>query len=68
MTSHLTNACLAVSVAFDWYFTSRTLENNRRNVWFAEFWEETFNCSLTASSRGQHSRKCTGQWDLQGAL
>ncbi|XP_075869402.1 metabotropic glutamate receptor 7-like [Nelusetta ayraudi] len=47
--------------AFDWYFTSRTLENNRRNVWFAEFWEETFNCSLTASSRGQHSRKCTGQ-------
>lgn len=54
--------------AFDWYFTSRTLENNRRNVWFAEFWEETFNCSLTASSRGQHSRKCTGQWGLQGAL
>lgn len=68
MTSHLTSACLAVSAAFDWYFTSRILENNRRNVWFAEFWEETFNCSLTASSRGQHSRKCTGQWGLQGAL
>ncbi|TRZ11563.1 hypothetical protein HGM15179_015524, partial [Zosterops borbonicus] len=32
---------------FDTYFTSRTLENNRRNVWFAEYWEENFNCKLT---------------------
>uniref|UniRef100_A0A672U6L1 Glutamate metabotropic receptor 6 n=1 Tax=Strigops habroptila TaxID=2489341 RepID=A0A672U6L1_STRHB len=26
------------------YFTSRSLENNRRNLWFHEFWEEDFNC------------------------
>ncbi|KAF0036160.1 hypothetical protein F2P81_011472 [Scophthalmus maximus] len=29
---------------FDEYFTALTLENNRRNVWFAEFWEENFDC------------------------
>ncbi|KAA0712432.1 Metabotropic glutamate receptor 7 [Triplophysa tibetana] len=47
---------------FDVYFTSRTLENNRRNVWFAEFWEENFNCKLMSSSKREDtSRKCTGQ-------
>ena len=53
---------LAWSVSgFDAYFTSRTLENNRRNVWFAEFWEENFNCKLMSSSKKEDtSRKCTG--------
>ncbi|XP_043977534.1 metabotropic glutamate receptor 7 isoform X4 [Gambusia affinis] len=47
---------------FDAYFTSRTLENNRRNVWFAEYWEENFNCKLMSSSKkDDSSRKCTGQ-------
>uniref|UniRef100_A0A8C9XX93 Glutamate metabotropic receptor 7 n=1 Tax=Sander lucioperca TaxID=283035 RepID=A0A8C9XX93_SANLU len=47
---------------FDTYFTSRTLENNRRNVWFAEYWEENFNCKLMSSSKkDESSRKCTGQ-------
>uniref|UniRef100_A0A8C9WPS7 Glutamate metabotropic receptor 7 n=1 Tax=Scleropages formosus TaxID=113540 RepID=A0A8C9WPS7_SCLFO len=47
---------------FDVYFTSRTLENNRRNVWFAEYWEENFNCKLMSSSKKEDtSRKCTGQ-------
>ncbi|XP_046882458.1 metabotropic glutamate receptor 7 [Hypomesus transpacificus] len=47
---------------FDAYFTSRTLENNRRNVWFAEYWEENFNCKLMSSSKREDtSRKCTGQ-------
>ncbi|NWS36744.1 GRM7 protein, partial [Polioptila caerulea] len=48
---------------FDTYFTSRTLENNRRNVWFAEYWEENFNCKLTitGSKREDTDRKCTGQ-------
>lgn len=42
---------------------TRSLENNRRNIWFAEFWEENFNCKLT-SSGGQSddsTRKCTGE-------
>ncbi|XP_071612480.1 metabotropic glutamate receptor 7 [Heliangelus exortis] len=48
---------------FDAYFTSRTLENNRRNVWFAEYWEENFNCKLTisGSKKEDKDRKCTGQ-------
>ncbi|XP_042835385.1 metabotropic glutamate receptor 7 isoform X4 [Panthera tigris] len=47
---------------FDAYFTSRTLENNRRNVWFAEYWEENFNCKLTisGSKKEDTDRKCTG--------
>ncbi|KAL7843208.1 hypothetical protein AOLI_G00247200 [Acnodon oligacanthus] len=52
----------ATIAGFDAYFTSRTLENNRRNVWFAEFWEENFNCKLMSSSKKEDtSRKCTGQ-------
>ncbi|KAG7259816.1 hypothetical protein CRUP_014574, partial [Coryphaenoides rupestris] len=48
--------------AFDAYFMSRTLENNRRNVWFAEYWEENFNCKLMSSSkRDESSRKCTAR-------
>ncbi|XP_054464748.1 metabotropic glutamate receptor 7-like [Anoplopoma fimbria] len=47
---------------FDEYFTGLTLENNRRNVWFAEFWEENFDCRLlSASKREDTSRKCTGK-------
>ncbi|XP_045079662.1 metabotropic glutamate receptor 7 [Coregonus clupeaformis] len=52
----------ATIAGFDAYFTSRTLENNRRNVWFAEYWEENFNCKLmSASKKEDTSRKCTGQ-------
>ncbi|XP_077572000.1 metabotropic glutamate receptor 7-like isoform X1 [Stigmatopora nigra] len=47
---------------FDEYFTALTLENNRRNVWFAEFWEENFDCRLLSTSKKEDtSRKCTGQ-------
>ncbi|NWT27421.1 GRM6 protein, partial [Cardinalis cardinalis] len=35
-----------VPPSFDEYFTSRSLENNRRNLWFHEFWEDDFNCRL----------------------
>ncbi|KAE8574189.1 hypothetical protein XENTR_v10024987 [Xenopus tropicalis] len=47
---------------FDQYFTSRTLENNRRNIWFAEFWEDDFKCRLTRSAARPEDprRKCTG--------
>ncbi|KAM6150776.1 metabotropic glutamate receptor 6 isoform 3-T3 [Erethizon dorsatum] len=48
---------------FDQYFMTRSLENNRRNIWFAEFWEENFNCKLSSSgSQAEEStRKCTGE-------
>ncbi|XP_022522297.2 glutamate receptor, metabotropic 8a [Astyanax mexicanus] len=47
--------------AFDRYFRSRSLSNNRRNVWFAEFWEENFNCKLGMhAKRPWSNKKCTG--------
>uniref|UniRef100_A0A8C5APK3 Glutamate metabotropic receptor 8 n=1 Tax=Gadus morhua TaxID=8049 RepID=A0A8C5APK3_GADMO len=47
--------------AFDRYFRSRSLSNNRRNVWFAEFWEENFNCKLGMHGKRPGSpKKCTG--------
>uniref|UniRef100_A0A7N6BDG2 G-protein coupled receptors family 3 profile domain-containing protein n=1 Tax=Anabas testudineus TaxID=64144 RepID=A0A7N6BDG2_ANATE len=47
--------------AFDRYFRSRSLSNNRRNVWFAEFWEENFNCKLGMhGKRPGNLKKCTG--------
>lgn len=49
---------------FDRYFTSRTLDNNRRNIWFAEFWEDNFHCKLSrhALKKGSHLKKCTSEW------
>ncbi|XP_034152052.1 metabotropic glutamate receptor 4 isoform X2 [Esox lucius] len=46
---------------FDRYFTSRTLDNNRRNIWFAEFWENNFQCKLSrhALKKGSGIKKCT---------
>lgn len=57
---------IQLSLGFDAYFTSRTLENNRRNVWFAEYWEENFNCKLTisGSKKEDTDRKCTGNFIL----
>ena len=56
---------LVLFSGFDAYFTSRTLENNRRNVWFAEYWEENFNCKLMSSSKkDDSSRKCTGEFTV----
>ncbi|XP_061540640.1 glutamate receptor, metabotropic 6a isoform X5 [Phycodurus eques] len=48
---------------FDQYFTSRSLENNRRNIWFNEFWEDDFRCKLTRPGIevDPGKKKCTGQ-------
>ncbi|XP_062854849.1 glutamate receptor, metabotropic 6a [Trichomycterus rosablanca] len=48
---------------FDQYFTSRSLENNRRNIWFAEFWEDDFRCKLTRPGikLDPEKKKCTGK-------
>ncbi|KAL7726655.1 hypothetical protein ACLKA6_017698 [Drosophila palustris] len=35
---------------FDRYMMQLTPRNNQRNPWFAEYWEDTFNCALTAVS------------------
>ncbi|CAJ1085690.1 glutamate receptor%2C metabotropic 6a [Xyrichtys novacula] len=48
---------------FDQYFTSRSLENNRRNIWFNEFWEDDFRCKLTRPGikLDPDKKKCTGK-------
>ncbi|XP_034021510.1 metabotropic glutamate receptor 6-like [Thalassophryne amazonica] len=48
---------------FDQYFMSRSLENNRRNIWFAEFWEDDFRCKLTRPGikLDPDKKKCTGE-------
>lgn len=52
---------LFLLAAFDRYFKSRSLSNNRRNVWFAEFWEENFSCKLGMHGKRPGSpKKCTG--------
>ncbi|KAJ1139132.1 hypothetical protein NDU88_005509 [Pleurodeles waltl] len=50
-------------IGFDRYFTSRTLDNNRRNIWFAEFWEDNFHCKLSrhALKKGSNIKKCTNR-------
>lgn len=48
---------------FDQYFTTRSLENNRRNIWFNEFWEDDFRCKLTRPGikLDPDKKKCTGE-------
>lgn len=48
---------------FDQYFMSRSLENNRRNIWFNEFWEDDFRCKLTRPGvkLDPDKKKCTGR-------
>lgn len=52
-----------ICLGFDRYFISRTLENNRRNIWFAEFWENNFSCKLSrhAVKKGSGLKKCTSK-------
>ncbi|CAK1579829.1 unnamed protein product [Parnassius mnemosyne] len=47
------------------YFLNLTVENNIRNPWFVEFWEEQFRCRYPGSPRtpfnGNYTRICTGK-------
>ncbi|XP_078679462.1 metabotropic glutamate receptor 8-like [Branchiostoma floridae x Branchiostoma belcheri] len=49
---------------FDSYFTKLKPENNRRDVWFEEYWESHFHCRFNISSDSGTStslRRCTGE-------
>lgn len=61
----LNSTILSRGSGFDQYFTSRSLENNRRNIWFAEFWEDDFKCKLTRPGIKYElgRRKCTSKYD-----
>nr|XP_042903687.1 metabotropic glutamate receptor-like [Parasteatoda tepidariorum] len=49
---------------FDQYFQRLTVENNKRNPWFTEFWEHFFSCrwpgSLKTPYNDAYSRNCSG--------
>ncbi|KAI5639157.1 receptor family ligand binding region domain-containing protein [Phthorimaea operculella] len=53
---------------FKEYFLNLTVENNKRNPWFVEFWEEQFRCRYPGSARtpynAEWSRACTGREQL----
>ncbi|XP_076643569.1 metabotropic glutamate receptor B [Halictus rubicundus] len=44
---------------FEEYFLNLTVENNRRNPWFVEFWEDHFKCRYPNASRTPHNQKYT---------
>ncbi|XP_043674071.1 metabotropic glutamate receptor [Vespula pensylvanica] len=44
---------------FDEYMATLTPENNHRNPWFAEYWEEVFSCNLKTNARTQHQAHTT---------
>ncbi|XP_071522284.1 metabotropic glutamate receptor 6-like [Panulirus ornatus] len=53
---------------FDDYFLSLTVEKNKRNPWFVEYWEDHFKCRYPGSARtpynGNYTTTCTGQEKL----
>ncbi|XP_014254590.2 metabotropic glutamate receptor 2-like [Cimex lectularius] len=44
---------------FEEYFLNLTVENNKRNPWFVEFWEDHFQCKYPNSSRTPYNKKYT---------
>ncbi|XP_054288605.1 metabotropic glutamate receptor 2-like [Macrosteles quadrilineatus] len=48
---------------FDTYFLNLTVENNKRNPWFVEFWEDHFQCRYPNSSNTPYNRKYTTTCD-----
>ncbi|CAH4028607.1 unnamed protein product [Pieris brassicae] len=54
-------------IGFKEYFLSLTPENNARNPWFVEFWEEQFRCRYPGASRTPYNtnyKACTGREKL----
>jgi metabotropic X receptor len=44
---------------FQEYFLNLTVENNQRNPWFVEFWEDHFECRYPNSSKTPFNQKYT---------
>ncbi|XP_046678588.1 metabotropic glutamate receptor isoform X1 [Homalodisca vitripennis] len=55
---------------FDQYFMNLTVENNHRNPWFVEFWEDHFQCRYPNSSvtpyNSKYTKPCGSQHRLDG--
>ncbi|XP_022178593.1 metabotropic glutamate receptor 2 [Myzus persicae] len=54
---------------FEEYFLGLTVENNKRNPWFTEFWEEHFQCRYPRSMRtpynSNYSNECDSKFHLR---
>ncbi|KAL5242911.1 hypothetical protein ACI65C_010321, partial [Semiaphis heraclei] len=67
--------CLSVQpqanpvIGFEEYFLGLTVENNKRNPWFTEFWEEHFQCRYPRSMRtpynSNYSNECDPKFHLR---
>ncbi|XP_050543017.1 metabotropic glutamate receptor 2 isoform X1 [Daktulosphaira vitifoliae] len=55
-------------IGFEEYFLGLTVENNKRNPWFTEFWEEHFQCRYPGSMRTpyntNYSTMCNSSFHL----
>lgn len=47
---------------FDKYMASLTPQNNQRNPWFGEYWEEVFGCTLAKRLDRGHPGATGGSW------
>ena len=47
---------------FETYFLSLNPRNNKRNPWFSEFWEHTFNCSLKRTTDNRNVCRKNQAW------
>ncbi|KAJ6646907.1 Metabotropic glutamate receptor 6, partial [Pseudolycoriella hygida] len=48
-------------MGFEKHFLGLTVENNQRNPWFVEFWEDHFKCRYPNSSLTPYNKKYTKQ-------
>ena len=50
------------------YFLALRPENNKRNIWFTEYWEDVFNCSLNNNTKPSYKKICSGNETLESGL
>ncbi|XP_060064901.1 metabotropic glutamate receptor 8-like [Ylistrum balloti] len=48
---------------FDDYFLNLSPKHNKKNPWFAEYWETIFNCSISRDSKTR--KRCSGKENLR---
>ncbi|GFY53448.1 metabotropic glutamate receptor 4 [Trichonephila inaurata madagascariensis] len=52
---------------FEDYFKSLNVETNKRNPWFAEYWEQTFSCKFPETKQtpwNKFAKECNGNEEL----
>jgi hypothetical protein len=47
---------------FDNYFTNLNPLNNKRNIWFNEYWEEQFKCYIEETTKKKYKTPCKSKF------